>query len=663
MQSNISIDFEAKSKRGRPPRSHYNAHKSQKSTPTEEQPALDPSQSSVFIKSDEVSISTIKKTQDHVKIIPLGWLEEIWSNMTLVEYGDDMVIVDAGMLFPGGEQYGIDYLIPDISYVKKNIRKLKWVLITHGHLDHIWALKHVLPELNRPMVYGSPLAIWLIKKSLEEMKLTKYFKYRIVNPDTDLIKLWVFTTEFFRVNHNIPETMWLAMHSPKWLIVFTWDFKIDFTPAIDKPADIAKIARLWQEWVKVLLCESTNAIKPGRTPSEKTIWDNLEMLIREAKWRLIVATFASNVWRIIQLIHSAVKYNRVVFLAWRSMINYVDIAKELWYINVPPQMIRKMPADAESMPDDRVMILCTWSQWEEHSALQRISKWEYPYFKLRKGDRILASASPIPWNEKSFYTMVNDLVKNDVDIVTHADLDIHASWHWYAEDIKMMISLFKPEYLIPIHGEPRLRAANKKLGIEVGVARENVMMIDNWSIVEVYDQWAAVAEQWLKLDTVMIDWYGIWHSTWEFVLKARKIMSENGIVNLTFKIDSKTKNLVWNIQIESRGFVYSTEVKTVHTDIVRFVERRYSDLRKRLEDVKEILKVIKTDLEQHLNKTLDRIPMIIPMFVYINDSRGLEDENSNAQDNSNAQENPQDNIESQENTSAPTQIMDESGAL
>lgn len=553
-----------------------------------------------------------------VRIAALWWLEQVWENMMFMEYENDIIVIDAWMLMPWWQVYWIDYIIPDISYLKRNIEKIRWIIITHWHLDHIWALKHVLPDLNFPTVYWTALSLWLIKKSLEMSELIKKFKYKLVNPDIDIINLWCFNIEFFRVNHSIPEPMWLAIHTPKWLIVHTWDFKIDFTPAIDKPADLWKISRIWQEWVKLMFSDSTNSWKPWRTPSEKQIWESIENVIKSSDSRLIIATFSSLIWRISQIINSCVKYNKIVFLSWRSMVNNVEIAKQLWYINAPNWLIRKLNTDIDSLPDERVVILTTWSQWEEFSALVRISKWEHPQIKIRKWDKILLSAVPIPWNEMAVVNMMNELIRQWADIVTNKDLDLHVSWHWYQEDLKIMLSMVKPKYFIPVHWELFMRNDHKKIALELKHPDENIFLIDNWNIILVYNDKVKISEERLKLDQVMIDWLWVWHLSWEYVMKARQIMADNWMLTLIFKVDSKSKTLVWNLQIESRWFVYSSEVKKIHTNIVEFAKKRYYEFVKNNSNIKDVLKMIKEELNDYLTKIVWRIPMVVPMFVYIN---------------------------------------------
>ena len=553
-----------------------------------------------------------------VKVWFLWWLEQVGENMTFLEYKDEILVVDAGLVFPGGDVFGIDYIIPDISYLKLRRDKIKWIIITHGHLDHIGALKHVLPALGYPMIYASNLTIHMIKKIFEEAKLLKNLKYKVINPETDILKFWAFTVESFRVNHNVPESLWFAIHTPKWLVVTPGDYKIDFSPAVDKPADMAKIARIGQEWVKLMLGESTNAQKPGRTPSERVIGQNIDATIKNASNRLIIATFASNIGRVIQIIESAAKYDKVVFVSGRSMVNNIEIVKQLWYINVPQWFVRKVSEEINTLPDHRVVVLCTWAQGEEFAALTRISRNEDKYVHLKPGDQILMSATPIPGNEKAVMSMMNDFVRHGIEVITNSNLDIHASGHAYQEDIKIMTALIKPEYVVPIHGEPIQRNANKQVVMEMWIPSKNIFLIDNGAVIEMYDDGVKVSDKRMKLDTVMIDWLGMWHLSGEYVIKARQIMAEDGVLSLIFKIDTKSRELVGNVQIESRWFVYSSEVQKVHTDIVEFVKKRYYNHLKQTTDVKMILKMIKDELGSFIEKNIGRVPMLMPMFVYIN---------------------------------------------
>jgi len=560
----------------------------------------------------------IKKDEIPVRVIWLWWLEQIWCNMTVIEYKTDIIIIDAGIQFASAQMLGVDYTIPDISYLIPKKKNIRWIFITHWHLDHIWALRHILPDLGYPIVYTTPLPLGLIRKNLDD-KDNKLLKYKMIDPDMDILKLGAFTVEFYRLNHSIPEAMGFSVHTPKWLVVVAGDFKIDHTPSIDRPADLWKIARIWQEWTRLFLGESTNANKPWCSVSERVIWQNLDKIIRDCtKERIVISTFASNIGRLIQIIDSAVKYNKVVFLAGRSMINNIQLCQELWYITVPKQMIRPIGPDIENMPDERVVVLCTWSQGEEFSALVRMASNTYKDFVLKPKDVVLLSTHTIPGNEKAVIDMTNDLIRLGVEIVDDGDLDVHTSGHGYQEDIKTMLSLLKPEYYMPIHGEPFMRHANKKLATAMGLDEQHVLLPDNWQIVELYDNVILTTEKKVKLDTVMIDGKGQGHLSGEYVMKARGIMSECGVVALIFKVDTKTKEIIWNIQIESRGFVYSSEVKSIHTQIVEFARTKYIDNWKRRMDIKDNLKLIKEDLGEYINKIIGRVPMIMTMFVYIN---------------------------------------------
>jgi len=563
-----------------------------------------------------------------VKIISLMWLEQVWQCL-IIEYENDMIMIDAWMEFAADDEVlWADYIIPDISYVKENIHKLRWILLTHGHLDHIWALKDILPELDRPIIYTTPLTLWIVKKSFQSKEQMNKIKYKIINPNIDILKLWIFTIEFVHVNHNIPETIAIAINTPKGLIFNTADFKIDFTPAIDKPADLSKIARIGNEWVKLYIWDSLWAWNNSIPKSEKEIWENLEKTIKDINWRIIVATFASNVWRIIQLINAAIRNNRVIFLAWKSMVNNVEICQELWYINVPRWMIRKLDDNVEQIPDNRIMVICTWAQWEEFSALARMARWEHPQIQIRKEDTIMMSSSIIPWNELQTANMIDELVKKDINLITNSDIDIHASWHGWVLDHKLFLNLVNSEYILPYYMTASHRYKHRQLAIDMWWEEEKILMIhENGTIIEMYENGVKISDDKINLQTVLIDGKWKWHLSWEYVVQARKIMAHDGVLIITYKIDTNTKEIIWNIQIESRWFVYSSEVKKVHTLIVDFARNEYNKILKNsikkwisLKDIniKDILKEIKKKLEEYTEQNIWRIPMIIATFVYIN---------------------------------------------
>ena len=598
MQWNLSIDFSKKNNfkgpRRRPDnqnRPKMNSEAFIRNKPVEKKQVDDPKK---LVKKDEVP----------VRIGSLIGIEQVWQ-CVFIEYKNDIIIVDAGMEFAAVEELWADYIIPDISYLKKNKQKIKWIVITHGHLDHVWALRDILEELWFPVIYTTPLTLGIIKKTFDDLKKANNIKYKIIDPDFDLVKLGCFTVEFVRVNHNIPEAMALAIQTPKGLIFDSWDFKIDHTPSIDRPTDLAKIARIWTEGVKLYIWDSLWSQNPWWAKSEKIIWETLDNQIRNVKWRMIIATFASNIGRVIQIVNSAIRYNKVVFLSWRSLLNNVDICQELGYIKVPKWMIRKLDDDINNMPDERVLILCTWAQWEEFAALTRMSRGEHAQITLKKWDTILMSSSTIPGNELAINKMQNALLSQDVELITNNEMDVHTSWHGYAEDHKLFLSLLKPQYFLPALDDMTHRYAHKQLALDMWVLEENILMPkENWTIIELYDNVVMISDKKLKLDTVMIDgkWQG--HMSGEYVIKARHIMAQNWIVWLIFKIDTKSQELVWNIQIESRWFVYSSEVKNIHTQIVEFARAKYNENHKKHMDIRENLKNIKEELGVFITKII-----------------------------------------------------------
>ncbi|GHW02907.1 ribonuclease J [candidate division SR1 bacterium] len=560
----------------------------------------------------------IKKDEIPVKVVSLLGIRQVGQCM-FIEYKNDIIIVDAGMEFAAPEELGADYIIPDISYLKQNVHKIRGILITHGHLDHVGALRNLLEELGNPTLYTTPLTLGIIKKTFDDPIKANQVKYKLIDPEVDIVKLGCFTIEFIRVNHNIPESMALAIHTPKGVIFDSGDFKIDYTPSIDAPTDLAKIARIGTEGVQLYIGDSLGAQNQGRAKSEKKIGESLDEQIRNIPGRIFIATFASNIGRVIQIVNSAIKRNRVVFLSGRSLVNNVQLCQNLGYIDAPKGMIRRLDDDVNSMPDERVLVLSTGAQGEEFAALTRMSRGEHPQISLAKGDTVIMSSSTIPGNELAIDKVENDLLALGVDLITNNEIDVHTSGHGYAEDHKLFLSLIKPKFFMPFFDELKHRTAHKKLATDMGMPDENVIMpLENGIIVEMYDDVVLQSEKRLKLDTVVIDGKGKGHLSGEYVIKARKIMAENGVVALIFKIDNKTHELVGNLQIESRGFVYSAEVKKIHTQIVEFARTQYNNnLKKRL-DVKENLRRVKETLGEEITKIIGRVPMLMITRVYIN---------------------------------------------
>ncbi|AKH32568.1 Ribonuclease J 1 [candidate division SR1 bacterium Aalborg_AAW-1] len=620
INSNVNIDFkpahykgEKRENSSRSKPSYTNRHKSS------HDPKMNSEKYVAHRYQEQVAHNVkIKPGEEPVRIGSLLGLEQV-GQCIFIEYKDDIILVDAGMEFAANETMGADYIIPDIAYIKKNIKKFKGVFLTHGHLDHIGALRDILPELDFPMVYTTPLTLGLVKKSFDDIKMAQKIKYKIVDPDVDIIKVGSFMVEFVRVNHNIPETFALSITTPKGVLFTSADFKIDHTPAIDLPADLAKIARIGTEGVKLYIGDSLGSNRPGFAISEKVIGQNLDKVIRDAKGRLVISTFASNVGRVIQIIESAARLGKVVFLSGRSMIGYTEVAAELGYIRVPDGVIRKIESgEINTMPDEKIIVLSTGAQGEEFSALARMSRDEFQYFQLKPGDTVLTSSSAIPGNEKQMAKMINALVTKGVNMITLDDMDIHASGHGGAEDHKIMLGLLKPQFFLPFYTEASLRYRHRALAMDMGMPSDRIMMPStNGSILEIYDDGVVISDKSLKLNTVLIDGKGKGHLSGEYVIKARQIMADAGMVSLIFKIDNQNKELVGNIQIESRGFVYSSEVKDIHTSIVEFARKKYNDNKGKNRPVADILKMIKEDLGGYINKIIGRSPMIIIGYVYI----------------------------------------------
>ncbi len=628
INSNINIDFTPR-KQNQPERKHHNPSNRPSHSGTRRgnsRTPRDPNMNSEKYVAHRYEDRTmhdivIKPGEEPVRIWSLLWLEQV-GQCIFIEYKDDIILVDAGMEFSTNETMGVDYLIPDVSYVKKNIKKFKGIFLTHGHLDHIGALREILPDLDYPTVYTTPLTLWLVKKTFDVLKDAQKIKYKIVDPDIDIVKAWSFMVEFVRVNHNIPETFALSISTPKWVIFTSADFKIDHTPAIDLPADLAKIARIGTEWVKLYIGDSLGAQNPWFAISEKVIGENLDRVVKEIKWRLIISTFASNVGRVIQIIESAARHGKVVFLSGRSMIGYTEVAAELWYIRVPDGTIRDLKSgEIDTMPDEKIVVLSTGAQGEEFSALARMSRWDFNYITLKPGDTVLTSSRAIPWNEKQMGKMVNDLVTQWINMITVDDMDVHASWHGGAEDHKIFLWLLKPSFFLPYYTEASLRYKHRALAMDMGMPSNRIMMPKaNGAILEIYDDGVRISDEVLKLSTVVVDGKSKQSLSGEYVIKARQIMSEAGIVSLIFKVNNKTLDLIGNIQIESRWFVYSSEVKDIHTDIVEFSRKKYNVYKAKKQSVVDILKAVKEDLNIYVEKLIDRAPMIIAWYVYMSET-------------------------------------------
>lgn len=557
--------------------------------------------------------------KDKIRVYPLGGFEEVGKNMTVFETNNDIVIIDMGLQFPEEDMYGIDYVIPDVSSIEKKRNKIRGIVITHGHLDHIGAIPHLLPKLGFPPIFATPLTMGLIQKRLEEFKLVGKAKLNTITP-SDKINLGnTFKVEFFRVNHSIPDGVGVILNTSQGNIVYTGDFKFDFTPADDKQCDFGKIAEVGNRGVLALFADSTNATEPGYTVSEKVVGTEIDRVIEKAKGRVIVATFSSLISRVNQVIESSYKNGRKVFLSGRSMENNIEIASNLGYVKVPKGTVRKL-GQLRSLPDKKVTIVTTGSQGEELSALTRISLGTHQRIKIKQGDTVIFSSSPIVGNEKAVVTVINNLIRQGANVVTNKHLDVHTSGHAKQEDLKLMLSLTKPKFLVPIHGELRMRAAHKDLAMSIGMAENHISLLDNGDILEFQNGGMRKSKSKVKTDNIMIDGLGM-GDTASQVQRERQTMSESGIVMLVFRV-YETGSLVADPHVINRGFLYKSEEKQMMNDMIQAAKKAYNDElshQGKFDDNsrKALREAVARATGKVIRKRLDRTPLILPVMVKV----------------------------------------------
>lgn len=562
--------------------------------------------------------------EGYTRLIPIGWNDEIGSkNMDMLQYGEDILLIDCGIQFAEPDMYGADFSIPDISFLTKYTDKIAGLMITHGHLDHIWSLKVVLPALDFPPVYGTRLTLGLIKKQLEEHKLMD--KATLIEVDAGSDKeweVWPFSVEYFKVNHSIPDCAGLYITSPGGAkFMHTGDFKIDMDPVLDEPANLSRIGALGKKGVTCLLSDSTASLRKGHSMSEKNVWEALDKIVEgHTKGRLIIAAFSSWISRVQQLIDIAVKYDKHIFLSGRSMVENVAIAKELGYLKMKPGIVKKMsPKNTEWIPAHKQIIITTGSQWEQFSALSRMAEWKHNVVEIVQGDTVVFSCSFIPGNERSVSLVMNKLIKLWASIVTKDDAEVHTGGHAFQEEQKMMIKLANPKYFCPIFWDLYFRNAHKTTAMSVGIKEENVLLLDNGNIVDFAPD-GSVFKSRLKvpIQTIIIDGHGV-GTTASHVLKARETMMNAGVLVIMYKVDKKTKAILGHIKIESRGLVYLDEVRYVHRMIIKKSKEVYENTVKDVPDIeeKDLLKIIRSDLEWFVYHRINREPMIIPIVTEV----------------------------------------------
>ena len=555
----------------------------------------------------------MKKETNHnkVKIIPLGGLEQIGMNMTAFEYEDSIIVVDCGMAFPSDDMLGIDLVIPDVSYLKNNIDKVKGFVITHGHEDHIGALPYVLRDVPAP-VYGTKLTIGLIENKLKEHNMMKTVRRKVVKHGQS-INLGCFRIEFIKTNHSIADASALAIFSPAGIIVHTGDFKIDYTPVFGEPADLQRFAELGKKGVLALMCDSTNAIRPGFTMSERTVGKTFDSIFAEHKNnRIIGATFASNVDRVQQSINTAYHYGRKVVVEGRSMVNVIGTASELGYINIPENTLIDIEHLKNYKKEDTVLIT-TGSQGESLAALSRMAADLHKKVSIMPGDVVILSSTPIPGNEKAVARVINELSMKGAEVINQ---DTHVSGHACQEEIKLMYSLVRPKFSIPVHGEYRHLMAQRNLAISMGIPKENVILMRSGDVIEIGDEGYRVADH-VQAGGILVDGLGI-GDVGNIVLRDRQNLAQNGIIIVVLTLEKYSNQLLAGPDIVSRGFVYVRESEDLMEEAQRIVDEAVQGcLEKHVSDWGKIKNIIRDSLSDFLWKKMKRNPMILPIIMEV----------------------------------------------
>ena len=555
-----------------------------------------------------------KKTENASKlqIIPLGGLEQIGMNITAFRYEDSIIVVDCGLSFPDDDMLGIDLVIPDITYLQENIDKVKGFVITHGHEDHIGALPYVLHELNVP-VYATRLTMGIIEHKLEEHNLLKKTRRKVVKFGQS-INLGSFRVEFIRTNHSIVDAAALAIYSPAGTVVHTGDFKVDYTPVFGDPIDLQRFAEIGKKGVLALMCDSTNAERPGFTASEKTVGRVLDSLFEEHEnSRIIVATFASNVDRVQQIINTAHKCGRKVVVEGRSMVSIIDIAQKLECIQIPDNTLVDID-QIKNYPENKTVIITTGSQGESMAALSRMASGQHRKISIGVGDTVIFSSHPIPGNEKSVTNIINELQMKGAEVIFQ---DVHVSGHACQEDIKLIYTLVKPKYSVPVHGEYRHLIAQSRIARELGMDKDNIFILHSGEVLELDENGAKVAGK-VPVGAILVDGLGV-GDVGNVVLRDRQHLAEDGIVIVVFGIDKASCQIVSGPSIVSRGFVYVRESDKLIDDATDLV---YDDVTEALEkgitDWAKLKNIVKDALSDYIWKKTKRRPMIMPIIMDTN---------------------------------------------
>lgn len=563
------------------------------------------------------SNSAYTVSRDTLRIIPLGGLEEVGANMMAYEFGNDIIIVDAGFSFPDETTPGIDYIIPETKYLEDKKANIRGIFITHGHMDHIGALPYILSKLGDPPIYTMKLSAGMIKKRLEEFNLADRAKVNVVSRD-DMVPLGNFKIRFFAVNHNIPDSVGISIGTPIGQVLHTGDWKIDHTPINEVPAEFHKIAQFGSEGVLALLSDSTNAVKPGYSVSEKEIGKKIDQIFSEAKGRIIFTSFSSLIPRIQQVLDIAAKHNRKIIVTGRSIVSTLELAISMGYLRIQPKIIIKSE-QASRYPDSSIVVLTTGGQGEESSQLARMSRGEHRFIKVKKEDTVVISASTIPGNERSIVTVIDNLTRLGANVIYNKILDIHTGGHGQQEELKLMMQLTKPKFFIPIHGEHHMLAAHAKLAQSIGITEDRCFVLENGSILTIDQKGTAkVLNEKVPAGYVFVDGLGI-GDVGEVVIRDRQAMAQDGMFVIIATVDRHTSKLTSPPEILSRGFVYMKN----NEDLLREVKH---EIRKIIEvggngkgepNWANLRQQIRDEVGEYLFQKTQRRPMILPVVIEV----------------------------------------------
>ena len=569
------------------------------------------SRTEVSIKKQAITRKKTKKNNKKIKIIPLGGLEQIGMNITAFEYENSIFIVDCGLAFPSDDMLGIDLVIPDVSYLKNNFSKLKGFCITHGHEDHIGALPYILKQLNIP-VYGTRLTMALIERKLKEHNIDKTAKLNVVKYG-ETVEFGDFKVEFIKTNHSIADAAALAIFSPAGVVFHTGDFKVDYTPVFGDAADLQRMADIGREGCLALMCDSTNATKPGFTMSERTVGKTFDAIFAEnQKNRILVATFASNVDRVQQIINTAYKYGRKVVVEGRSMVNVITVAGELGYINIPKGTLIDVDS-IKNYPPESTVIITTGSQGESMAALSRMASSIHKKVSIMPGDVVIMSSTPIPGNEKAVSKVINELSIKGANVIFQ---DTHVSGHACQEEIKLMYALLKPKFALPVHGEYRHLMAQKELAVAMGMEKDNVLLMSSGDVVELGADSIKVVDR-VAAGGGFVDGLGV-GDVGNIVLRDRQNLAQNGIIIVALSLEKGSNQLLSGPDIVSRGFVYVRESGDLMEEATEVVRVGVDDcLAAGVSDWSKIKNIIRDTLSDFLWKRIKRNPVILPIIMEV----------------------------------------------